>query len=82
VKSVTKYFSDVTVPASDVAPLYPNTTKMEDWNVTKARLKEKFSKLRGDDLLAVEQQQLELLGRLEKRLGKTREVILKLISEL
>jgi hypothetical protein len=55
---------------------------MEDWNVTKARLKEKFSKLRGDDLLAVEQQQLELLGRLEKRLGKTREVILKLISEL
>jgi uncharacterized protein YjbJ (UPF0337 family) len=55
---------------------------MEDWKVTKARLKEKFSKLVGDDLFAMEGKQVELVGRLEKRLGKTKEVILKLLSDL
>jgi hypothetical protein len=55
---------------------------MEDWNVAKARLKEKFTKLIGDDLQAMDEKQSELVLRLEKRLGKTRAVILKLISEL
>jgi uncharacterized protein YjbJ (UPF0337 family) len=55
---------------------------MEDWNVAKTRLKEKFSKLIGDELQAIDEKQPELMGRLEKRLGKTRAAILKLISEL
>lgn len=55
---------------------------MEDWNVAKARLKEKFSKLIGDDLKAMDDGQSELIVRLEKRLCKTRAAILKLISEL
>jgi hypothetical protein len=55
---------------------------MEDWNVTKAKLKEKFSKLIGDELQAMDDKQSESVLRLEKRLGKTRAAILKLISEL
>jgi hypothetical protein len=55
---------------------------MEDWTVAKARLKEKFTKLVGDDFQAMDEKQSELLLRLEKRLGKTRAAILKLISDL
>lgn len=55
---------------------------MEDWNVAKAKLKEKFTKLIGSDFAGLEDQQAELILRLEKRLGKTREAILKLLSEL
>lgn len=55
---------------------------MEDWNVAKSRLKQKFSKLLGDDLQAMDDKRSELIERLEKRLGKTRAAILKLISEL
>jgi hypothetical protein len=55
---------------------------MEDWNAAKARLKEKFSKLIGDELQGIDNKQTEVLVRLEKRLGKTRAAILKLISEL
>jgi uncharacterized protein YjbJ (UPF0337 family) len=55
---------------------------MEDWALRKARLKEKFSKLTGNDLVAIEGKQLELIDRLEKRLGITREAILKLLAEM
>jgi uncharacterized protein YjbJ (UPF0337 family) len=55
---------------------------MEEWNVTKARLKEKFIKLIGDDLQAMDEKQSQLVLRLEKRLGKTKEAILKLLSDL
>ena len=55
---------------------------MEDWNVAKSRLKLKLSKLIGDAPEAIDDKQSELIGRLEKRLGKTRAAIVKLISEL
>jgi hypothetical protein len=55
---------------------------MEDWNVAKARLKQKFANLVGDDFQSMDEKQSELILRLEKRLGKTRAAILKLISEL
>jgi hypothetical protein len=55
---------------------------MEDWNMAKARLKKKLARLIGDDLQVMDDKQSELVIRLEKRLGKTRAAILKLISEL
>ena len=82
VKYVTNVFSDVTNSNLTTSPLQPIETIMEDWNVAKARLKVKFSKLIGDDLQAMDEKQSELILRLEKRLGKTRAAILKLISEL
>jgi uncharacterized protein YjbJ (UPF0337 family) len=55
---------------------------MINWNETKEKLKEKFAKLTDNDLLMMNGAQDELLKRLEAKLGKTREAIRKLISEL
>jgi uncharacterized protein YjbJ (UPF0337 family) len=53
-----------------------------NWKETKGKLKQKFALLTDDDLLLVEGKQEELMGRLQARLGKTREEIRKLISKL
>ncbi len=53
-----------------------------DWNQTKGKLKQKFAILTDSDMLLVEGKQDELLGRLQAKLGKTKEEIKKLISEL
>jgi len=52
------------------------------WNERKGKLKQKFAMLRDSDLLLVEGKQDEMLGRLQVKLGKTKEEIHKLISEL
>ncbi len=60
-----------------------NTTELKgDWNVTKGKLKQKFAILTDSDMLLVEGKQDELFGRLQAKLGKTKEEIHKLISEL
>ena len=51
-------------------------TKLEikgDWNITKGKLKQKWAKLTDDDLQFAEGKQDELLGRIQKRTGETRE---------
>ena len=53
-----------------------------NWNETKGKLKQKFAILTDSDVLLVEGKQDELLGRLQIKLGKTKEEIQKLISEL
>ncbi len=53
-----------------------------NWNEAKGKLKQKFAMLTDNDLLLVEGKQDELLGRLQSRLGKSKEEINKLISEL
>jgi uncharacterized protein YjbJ (UPF0337 family) len=60
-----------------------NITELRgNWNEIKGKLNQKFSMLTENDLLFVEGKQDEMLGRLQVRLGKTREEIHKLISEL
>lgn len=60
-----------------------NVTEIKgNWNETKGKLKQKFAILTDNDLLLVEGKQDELLGRLQTKLGKTKEEIQKLISEL
>jgi len=60
-----------------------NVTELKgNWNETKGKLKQKFAMLTDNDLLLVEGKQDELLGRLQSKLGKTKEEINKLISEL
>jgi len=44
-----------------------------DWNIIKGKLKQKFALLTDNDLLLVEGKYLELLGRLQLKLGKTTE---------
>ena len=52
-----------------------------DWNITKGKLKQKWAKLTDDDLQFVEGKQEELLGRIQKRTGETREVIEKVLEK-
>lgn len=60
-----------------------NLTELKgDWNETKGKLKQKFAMLTDNDMLLVEGKQDEMLGRLQAKLGKTKEEIHKLISEL
>jgi len=52
-----------------------------DWNITKGKLKQKWAKLTDDDLQFVEGKNDELLGRIQKRTGETREVVEKALKE-
>ena len=46
-----------------------------DWNIIKGNLKQKWAKLTDDDLQFIEGKQDELLGRIQKRTGETREAV-------
>jgi uncharacterized protein YjbJ (UPF0337 family) len=60
-----------------------NLTELKgDWNETKGKLKQKFAILTDSDVLLVEGKQEEMLGRLQAKLGKTKDEINKIISEL
>lgn len=60
-----------------------NLTELKgNWNETKGKLKQKFAMLTDSDLLFIEGKQEEMLGRLQIKLGKTKEEIHKVISEL
>ena len=52
-----------------------------DWNITKGKLKPKWATLTDDDLQFAEGQQEELLGRIQKRTGETREAVEKAVKE-
>ena len=60
-----------------------NTTEFSgNWNVLKGKLKKKYAQLTDDDLAYVEGAQDELFGRLQIRLGKTKEQILDSVKEV
>ena len=60
-----------------------NLTELKgNWNETKGKLKQQFAMLTDSDLLLVEGKQDEMLGRLQIKLGKTKEEIHKLIAQL
>jgi uncharacterized protein YjbJ (UPF0337 family) len=59
-----------------------NTLEIKgDWNITKGKLKQKWAKLTDDDLQYIEGKQDELLGRIQKRTGETREAVEKAVKE-
>ena len=52
-----------------------------DWNITKGKLKQKWAKLTDNDLHYAEGKQDELIGRIQKRTGETREAVEKVLKE-
>jgi uncharacterized protein YjbJ (UPF0337 family) len=59
-------------------------TKLElkgNWNEIKGKLKQKYGQLTDDDLTFAEGKDDELLGRLQQRLGKTKDEIRREIEE-
>ncbi len=60
-----------------------NSTELTGrWNEIKGKLKQKYSTLTDDDLLMADGKIDELIGRLQIKLGKSKEEIKKLISGL
>lgn len=53
-----------------------------NWNTVKGKLKEQYGHLTDDDLMLVEGKEDQLLGRLQKALGKTREEVNELLKRL
>ena len=60
-----------------------NTTELKgDWEVQKGKLKQKFAKLTDNDLMFLEGKKDEMLGKLQVKLGKTKEELHKIIQDL
>jgi uncharacterized protein YjbJ (UPF0337 family) len=60
-----------------------NLTEMNgNWKEIKGKLKQKYAQLTDDDLLFLEGKQDELFGRLQTKLGRSREEIRRIIAEL
>jgi len=60
-----------------------NLTELKgNWKEIKGKLKQKFGMLTDSDLLFAEGKQDEMLGRLQTKLGRTKQEIHKIISDL
>ena len=60
-----------------------NTTEAKgNWNEQKGKLKQKFAVLTDNDLMFAEGKNEEMFGRLQKKLGKSKEELQKIISGL
>lgn len=52
------------------------------WNEAAGKLKQKFANLTDDDLLFVKGKEEELLGKLQNKLGKTKDELRKILSTI
>ena len=60
-----------------------NTTELKgNWDEQKGKLKQKFAQLTDDDLLFAECKKEEMLGRIQVKLGKTKDDFFKILSDL
>ena len=60
-----------------------NTLEMKgNWNIAKGKLKQKWANLTDNDLEYVAGKEEELLGRIQKRTGRTREDVETAVDEV
>jgi uncharacterized protein YjbJ (UPF0337 family) len=60
-----------------------NTTEVKgNWNEQKGKLKKKFAMLTDNDLMFAEGKKEEMMGKLQVKLGKTKDELRKIISAL
>jgi len=52
------------------------------WNKVQGKLKQKYGRLTDNDIVYTEGQHDELLGRLQKKLGKAQDEVIKIIAEI
>jgi uncharacterized protein YjbJ (UPF0337 family) len=53
-----------------------------NWNELKGKLKQQYGNLTDDDLMFNEGREDEMLGKLQKKLGKSKDEVRKLIADL
>lgn len=60
-----------------------NTTEFKGkWMEQKGKLKQKFAVLTDDDLLLIEGKEDEMLGKIQAKLGKSKEELAEIIEKL
>ncbi|MFA9189780.1 CsbD family protein [Flavobacterium sp. FZUC8N2.13] len=60
-----------------------NSTEIKgNWNEIKGKLKQKYADLTDDDLLYEEGKEDEMFGKIQQKIGKTKDEITKWYSEL
>jgi uncharacterized protein YjbJ (UPF0337 family) len=52
-----------------------------NWNITKGKLKQKWSDLTDDDLTYIEGKEEEMVGRIQRKTGQTREAVEQAIAD-
>lgn len=52
-----------------------------NWNIAKGKVKQKWASLTDDDLQFIEGKEDELIGRIQKRTGETREAVEEVLAE-
>ena len=52
-----------------------------NWNMIKGQLKEKYAQLTDNDLVYAEGQEEQLLGRLQQKLGKSKQEVENMIDQ-
>jgi uncharacterized protein YjbJ (UPF0337 family) len=63
--------------------IHMNTTELKgNWEEQKGKLKQKFAALTDNDLMFSEGKKEEMLGKLQIKLGKTKEELFNLIAAL
>lgn len=59
-----------------------NTLEMKgDWNIARGRLKQQWARLVDDELQFIRGKENELIGRIQKSLGKTRKAVNRALRE-
>jgi uncharacterized protein YjbJ (UPF0337 family) len=53
-----------------------------DWNVLKGKLKQKFGNLTDDDLIFIQGKEEEFIGRIQQKIGRTKQEIRDLLAKL
>jgi uncharacterized protein YjbJ (UPF0337 family) len=60
-----------------------NTTELKgNWEVQKGKLKQKYAELTDNDLMYAEGKKEEMLGNIQRKLGKSKEELHKIIDSL
>jgi uncharacterized protein YjbJ (UPF0337 family) len=60
-----------------------NTTTLKGrWNEVKGKLKREYADLTDDDLMYVEGKEDELYGRIQQKVGKSKDEVKKMIADL
>ena len=78
-----KILSPTEPPDAEIKVHIMNTTELKgNWDEQKGKLKQKFATLTDDDLLFAEGKKDEMLGRLQIKLGKSKEELHALIAAL
>lgn len=81
--SPTKVNEETREKAHDAATDSPGELKIKgNWNEMKGKLKQKYGQLTDDDVVYEKGKEDELYGRLQKKLGRSREEVNHILDEL